>query len=59
MEMKMTKRLLSLFLSFVLVITTFGIIEVGAATNDTRYSKKYLQNGGFEENAEKYIQIAQ
>lgn len=52
--MKMTKRLLSLFLSFVLVITTFGIIEVGAATNDTRYSKKYLQNGGFEENADKY-----
>lgn len=52
--MKMTKRLLSLFLSFVLVITTFGIIEVGAATDDTRYSKKYLQNGGFEENAGNY-----
>lgn len=52
--MKKTKRLLSLFLALVLIISTFGIIQVNAATDDTRYSKKYLQNGGFEENAGKY-----
>lgn len=52
--MKKTKRLLSLFLALVLIISTFGIIQVNAATDDTRYSKKYLQNGGFEENASKY-----
>ena len=52
--MKKTKRLLSLFLALVLIISTFGIIQVNAATDDTRYSKKYLQNGGFEENAGNY-----
>lgn len=52
--MKKTKRLLSLFLAIVLIISTFGIIQVNAATDRTRYSRKYLQNGGFEENTEKY-----
>lgn len=52
--MKTTKKLFSLFLSLVLVISTFGIVNVNAATGDTRYSKKYLQNGGFEENADSY-----
>ena len=53
--MKKTKRLLSLFLAIVLIISTFGIIQVNAATDRTRYSRKYLQNGGFEENKEKSL----
>lgn len=52
--MKKTKRLLSLFLAIVLIISTFGIIQVNAATDGTRYSRKYLQNGGFEDTTSDY-----
>ena len=52
--MKRYKKIIAILLSLALIISTFGIFEVSAATNDTRYSKKYLQNGGFEENKEKY-----
>ena len=44
-------------MAIVMIVTNFcafGAIELGAATTDTRYSKKYLQNGGFEENVENY-----
>lgn len=52
--MKRYKKIIAILLSLALIISTFGIFEVSAATDDTRYSKKYLQNGGFEENADKY-----
>lgn len=52
--MKRYKKIVAILLSLALIISTFGIFEVSAATNDTRYSKKYLQNGGFEENAGSY-----
>lgn len=52
--MKRYKKIIAILLSLALIISTFGIFEVSAATDDTRYSKKYLQNGGFEENKEKY-----
>ena len=52
--MKRYKKIIAILLSLALIISTFGIFEVSAATNDTRYSKKYLQNGGFEEDKEKY-----
>ena len=52
--MKKYKKIIAILLSLALIISTFGIFEVSAATDDTRYSKKYLQNGGFEENKEKY-----
>lgn len=52
--MKRYKKIIAILLSLALIISTFGIFEVSAATNDTRYSKKYLQNGDFEENVENY-----
>lgn len=52
--MKRYKKIIAILLSLALIISTFGIFEVSAATNDTRYSKKYLQNGGFEENVGSY-----
>lgn len=52
--MKRYKKIIAILLSLALIISTFGIFEVSAATNDTRYSKKYLQNGGFEENKDNY-----
>lgn len=52
--MKRYKKIIAILLSLALIISTFGIFEVSAATDDTRYSKKYLQNGGFEENAGSY-----
>lgn len=52
--MKRYKKIIAILLSLALIISTFGIFEVSAATTDTRYSKKYLQNGGFEENEGKY-----
>lgn len=52
--MKITKRLFSLFLSFVLVFSTVERVGVSAATTDTRYSVKHIQNGGFDENAGNY-----
>ena len=52
--MKKYKKIIAILLSLALIISTFGIFEVSAATNDTRYSKKYLQNGGFEENKDNY-----
>ena len=52
--MKKYKKIIAILLSLALIISTFGIFEVSAATDDTRYSKKYLQNGGFEENKDNY-----
>lgn len=52
--MKRYKKIIAILLSLALIISTFGIFEVSAATDDTRYSKKYLQNGGFEENKDNY-----
>lgn len=52
--MKKTKRLLSLILIFALLFSTFEMVKFSAATTDTRYSKKHLQNGSFEENNENY-----
>lgn len=52
--MKRYKKIIAILLSLALIISTFGIFEVSAATNDTRYSKKYLQNGGFEEDKTSY-----
>lgn len=52
--MKITKRLFSLFLSFVLVFSTIERVGVSAATDDTKYSIKNIQNGGFDENADNY-----
>lgn len=52
--MKRYKKIIAILLSLALIISTFGIFEVSAATNGTRYSKKYLQNGGFEENKDNY-----
>ncbi|MGN0527910.1 MAG: hypothetical protein ACI4IE_02165, partial [Eubacterium sp.] len=52
--MKKTKKILSLILSFALIFSTLGMIEVNASTTDTRYSVKHIQNGGFEENVENY-----
>ena len=53
--MKM-KKVLSLVLLAALMISTFNVgnLNVSASTDDTRYSVKYLQNGGFEKNVEKY-----
>lgn len=48
------RRLFSIFLSFVLVFSTVESVGVNAATTDTRYSVKNIQNGGFDENADKY-----
>ena len=42
--MKRYKKIIAILLSLALIISTFGIFEVSAATNDTRYSKKYLQS---------------
>ena len=53
--MNRTKRILSLILSFALVFSTLGLMEINAATDDTRYSVKHIKNGGFEENVEKYL----
>lgn len=47
--MKRTKRLLSLILIFALLFSTFEMVKFSAATDDTKYSKKYLQNGSFED----------
>lgn len=54
--MKRTKRLLSLILIFALLFSTLEMVRFSASTKDpdTRYSKKYLQNGGFDENKDKY-----
>lgn len=52
--MKRYKKIIAILLSIALIISTFGIFEVSAATNDTRYSKKYLQNGGFEQDKTSY-----
>lgn len=52
--MKRYKKIIAILLSLALIISTFGIFEVSAATTETRYSKKYLQNGGFEENKDNY-----
>ena len=52
--MKRYKKIIAILLSLALIISTFGIFEVSAATNGTRYSKKYLQNGGFEEDKTSY-----
>lgn len=52
--MKRTKRLLSLILIFALLFTTFETVKFSASTTDTRYSKKHIQNGNFEENVDKY-----
>ncbi|MDD6672641.1 MAG: hypothetical protein PUE46_01445, partial [Eubacteriales bacterium] len=52
--MKKYKKIIAILLSLALIISTFGIFEVSAATTETRYSKKYLQNGGFEENKDNY-----
>lgn len=47
--MKRTKRLISLILIFALLFSTLEMVRFSASTTDTRYSKKYLKNGGFEE----------
>lgn len=52
--MKRYKKIVAILLSLALIISTFGIFEVSAATTETRYSKKYLQNGSFEDNTDKY-----
>ncbi|MGN0522685.1 MAG: hypothetical protein ACI4IG_00255 [Eubacterium sp.] len=52
--MKRTKRIISLALTFALIFSTLGMIEINASTTDTRYSVKHIQNGGFEENTEDY-----
>lgn len=52
--MKKYKKIIAILLSLALIISTFGIFEVSAATNDTRYSPKYLQNGGFEKDKTSY-----
>ena len=51
---EIARRLFSLFLSFVLVFSTVERVGVSAATTDTRYSVKHIQNGGFDENAGNY-----
>lgn len=51
---EIARRLFSLFLSFVLVFSTVERVGVSAATTDTKYSVKNIQNGGFDENADKY-----
>lgn len=51
--MKRFRKLLSVLLSVVLILSTFGGMQIQAATTE-RYSHKYLQNGSFEENAENY-----
>ena len=52
--MKKTKRLFSLILVLALVFSTFATAKFSAATTDTRYSLKHIQNGGFDENVSKY-----
>lgn len=52
--MKRYKKIIAILLSIALIISTFGIFEVSAATKDTRYSPKYLQNGGFEKDKTSY-----
>lgn len=52
--MKKTKAFISLILSFALVFSTFTILRISAATDNTRYSIKHLQNGNFEENQDNY-----
>ena len=47
MKVNKKKRILSLILSFALVFSTLGLMEVNASTDDTRYSVKHIQNGGF------------
>lgn len=49
--MKKTKRLFSLILAFAFLFSTFEMVKFSASTTnpDTRYSKKYLQNGSFED----------
>lgn len=43
-------------MALVLLMSTFGAFELSAvaATDKTRYSHKYLQNGGFEDNKDNY-----
>ena len=52
--MKRTKRLISLILIFALLFSTLEMVRFSASTTDTRYSKKHLQNGSFEENSDAY-----
>lgn len=52
--MKRFRKLLSVLLSVVLILSTFGGMQIQAATKDTRYSHKYLQNGSFEDNVGNY-----
>lgn len=52
--MKRYKKIIAILLSLALIISTFGIFEVSATTKDTRYSPKYLQNGGFEKDKTSY-----
>lgn len=52
--MKRFRKLFSVLLSVVLILSTFGGMQIQAATPDTRYSDKYLQNGSFEENVGNY-----
>lgn len=54
--MKKMKKIFSLMLSVVLIVSTIEIrsVEIGASTTDTMYSVKHLQNGGFEEGMENY-----
>lgn len=47
--MKKTKRLFSLILVFALLFSTFEMVKISASTDETRYSVKHLQNGGFED----------
>lgn len=52
--MKRYKKIIAILLSLALIISTFGIFEVSAATDDKRYSNKHLENGGFEDNENRY-----
>ena len=53
--MKRYKKIIAILLSLALIISTFGIFEVSAATTGTEYSPKYLQNGSFEDLPEDVI----
>lgn len=48
--MKKTKRLISLILALAFIFSTFEVVKYSASTEnpDTWYSKKYLKNGGFD-----------
>lgn len=47
--MKKTKRLISCILALSLIFSTLVIVKTSASTKGKEYSKKYLQNGSFDD----------